>query len=545
MHRFLRPALAALIFLTGSVNVRCQAAPAEPLPIHRLRLPEVVETLYLWAKVYPELLHVEKRGETTSGLPLLLARVTDPAYPDADKQVLLVASFHSGAERSGATSAMAFLQWLLSEDPLARETRARQVVLIMPVLNPYGFERESNQNEQKLDPYSSSRGTRWDIDTLTLRNPEELPEVAAFMGVVDEYRPEVHVDLHGVAVGGWNGRETPETAGPAGSNVALRPWDSRLSDRIARAANEAGYGIYRMEMDEERILWAEPMKAHSQALWWGRYFFYTGHYPYLKYHTLPITLEITWEESAMARLKEIVRIGNEHAPTEKRPGYPVNVIASNGYTQLVAWGKTAAEIRPSRVELWARQAHIPLASMAPKADGRIFFASILTARGLEPFQKALTETTADPEVPRGLTKDETLRFVESAPGIENRDALTAFLRSGPETRLVFDWTGISPKPPLDTPISNGLAYRIRIPHPKVTLHEVRLNGIALAQDQPLGYELWNADGFTHLRVNIPPKEASKLDVALIQCHFSPVIPRRQGWTPPSEVLEILRKRETR
>ena len=42
---------------------------------------------------------------------------------------------------------MAFAEWMLSDDPLAVETRRRQIILIMPVVNPdgYAFSHEKNR----------------------------------------------------------------------------------------------------------------------------------------------------------------------------------------------------------------------------------------------------------------------------------------------------------------------------------------------------------------------------------------------------------------
>ena len=41
-----------------------------------------------------------------------------------------------GPERTGTTGAMAFAEWCLSDDPLAVETRKKQIVLVMPCVNP-------------------------------------------------------------------------------------------------------------------------------------------------------------------------------------------------------------------------------------------------------------------------------------------------------------------------------------------------------------------------------------------------------------------------
>lgn len=535
--------LKILLCLLGSVGIALCAESApdakfEPWkePAHRLKFEEVAATLKHWAAEHPDILTLETRGKSVGGHPLYLLKATDPGVQPDDKQIILISSFHSGGERSGCSSAMRFVEWLLSGDPLARETLKKQIVLIMPVLNPDGFIRETNNNDANIDPYTARRGALWDITAggLALKEPENVPEAAAFLGVVDEYKPEVTVDLHGVS-GGWRGMQTLETAGPAGSNMALRPWDARVSERLIQAANAAGYGIFRMEMDDQRLFFGDQMKAQAGKFWWGRPFFYTQMASYLKYHALPITLEINWEDSALARLKEILRIGNETWEGENRPGYPVNVM-KGGVCQLMAGGRNDGELRKSREELWNRQDRLPLALLTPWADGRCTALGILTSHGAALLAKS------EPVLPAKISKEDLLNFVANAPGVD-REKLTAYLKAGPENTLFFDMaTGLAlPMAEIpETPIRSGLAFRFRIPYQKVAFREVALNGFPLKQSDDFGYAIWVAGGFTHLQVNLPPEEAEKLDFALITLSYTPADPHQQGWMPPATVLESLK-----
>src|SRR5262249_42900590 len=126
--------LSILAWLLASVSIaRAQDTAAR---LHRLTMEEYVETLRLWKQQHPQWLTLESRGLSARNLPVYLLKITDSSTPDADKQVCLITTLHSGPERTGATGALAFAEWLLGEDPLAAETRRKQVMLVMPVVNP-------------------------------------------------------------------------------------------------------------------------------------------------------------------------------------------------------------------------------------------------------------------------------------------------------------------------------------------------------------------------------------------------------------------------
>lgn|GEM_PF-6430715 len=119
---------------------------------------------------------------------------------DDNKQIALVTALHGGPERSGSTSALRIVEWLLGDSPLARETRRKQIVLVMPIPNPYAFFATDRFNDKEgIDLYDTV-AKWWNLKTLTLAAPEKAPELAAFLSVVDEYMPEVHIDLHGTGM---------------------------------------------------------------------------------------------------------------------------------------------------------------------------------------------------------------------------------------------------------------------------------------------------------------------------------------------------------
>lgn len=176
-------------------NVEAQLARASrpwTQPVLRLTLEQYTETLHYWAEKHPRWMTMETRGRSKEGLPIFLVKITDSSVSDAQKQIVLVTAMHSGSERTGATSVLHFLEWLLGDSPVAATVRQRQIVLLMPIVNPWGFfTTSSNNNSQGVDPYSAQRGKEWDIEKLVLKHPERAPEIVAVQSVVDDFKPDV------------------------------------------------------------------------------------------------------------------------------------------------------------------------------------------------------------------------------------------------------------------------------------------------------------------------------------------------------------------
>lgn len=486
-------------------------------PVRRPSLEEYAATLRYWVEKHPGIMTLETRGQSREGLPIFLAKVTDSSVGDDDKQIVLITGLHSGAERTGTTSILHFMEWLLGDSSEAAETRRKQVVLVMPIVNPWGFEKGSNANSQRIDPYSGQRGKAWDIEKLTVREPENAPEIVAFKSVVDEFKPDFHADMHGVLLA-YSGQQVVESAGTAYSNYSLRPWDWRVTEAMIVGAQKAGYGIDRGEPDSQRMLWGPDMTPIADRFWMGRPFFYTATYAYAAYHTLPVTAEVGWEESGVARLKAIVGIGNGTWEGERVAGYPVNVMKSLVGQWIVASGRNAAQRRRSRVELWQRQGAFTLGILYPQTDCRSSLVVAVSAKGA-------AKMHGDPQ--------KFLSNLDGQPGF-NTKALSAFVKSGPESKIYFDK---AEKPAEDRPIENGLAIRLRIPYRNLTLGDLRLNGHLLAESATDGFRQWYGDGFTQVQINIPPEKSRTGDLFVVTCAYAPDVQRHYGWTPPQEVLE--------
>jgi hypothetical protein len=144
-------------------------------------LDEYTETAKYWGEKHPEILKVETRAKASNGMPIYLLKITDSKVPDADKQVTLVASLHGGPERSGTATVLHLAEWLLGDDPEAVETRRKQVLLLMPINNPYAyFVTDQFGTPENIEPYATGRGKLWDLSTLTFTARGRSPEVDAY-----------------------------------------------------------------------------------------------------------------------------------------------------------------------------------------------------------------------------------------------------------------------------------------------------------------------------------------------------------------------------
>lgn len=516
--------------------------------IHRVTLKEYEATLAYWQEQYPKILDVSRRGVSKDGLKIHLLKITDPSVANDDKQVCLVTSLHGGPERTGTSAILHLTEWLLGNSPEAAEVRQKQVVLIMPIINPRSyFITDRFYNLQGIDPYTGGKAENWDFKTMTYKRRDDVPEIDAFISVVDEYRPEIHADVHGMGLQEFaedqlgdrkmfQGVMMFEVVGSAYSNSALRPWDWRVSEAIIKAGEKAGFGSDRFEADAQRLPGGPATSALARKQWLGRPLFYTAHYAYAKYHTMIMTFESSWEESALAKLKGLFEIGNNKWNGEPNVGYPVNRVAAYIGNFVTTWGQTASQRRQSRVDLWNRQPAFTQAMLYPQAQGRVAFA-VTNSPGM---------TAAFQSGHAGV-----IEACQSRDDI-NHTAIDAFLQDGPEIKWAVS-PGAHPKkkpqedetkdkPGLTGMGEHGLGIRLRIPYRNPKLVDIRVNGHTIKASSTDGYQRWYANGFTHLQINIPPEKSKMSDTFLVTCGYVPDVERRTGWKPPKEVLQRLQKK---
>ena len=316
----------------------------------------------------------------------------------------------------------------------------------------------------------------------------------------------------------YGGHVMFEVTGSAYSNYANRPWDWRVTERMVAAGVEAGYGSDRFEADHQHEFFTEASAPIADRFWLGRPKFYTAQYAYAKYHTMLSCCEVGWEESGVARLQGLLRIGNEVWQDEPYPGYPVNRIRGFASHFVMAYGHTAAERRRSRVELWSRQEGISQAMLYPQTDTR------------DTYIVAMTEEATQ------LLDEDKEKFITNLGTLPNFNtkAFARFVQYGPEPMVVT-----RPQPSPTQNVQHGMSLRLRIPYRNPELVDLRLNGHPLEESPVDGYQSWYADGFTQVHINIPPQKTKSSGMFVVTCPYQPDVQRSYGWTPPQEVFQRL------
>ncbi len=495
---------------------------------NRFTFEEYDATLRFWQDKYPGLFALSERARSGDDYPVYLIDLTDQSVPDHDKQRVLITGLHAGPERTGTMTILHLIEWLLSDDEAARETLRNQRILLMPIMNPHGFfPTETHGNAAGLPVYDGRRGLMWDIKTMKLRAADKTPELNAFLEVVDEFQPEVHADIHGVSLH-YNGQLVLESVGGAGSNHALRPWDPRVSDAMIDAGIAEGFPSDRWEADAQRMLWGPELNPHAGKLWMGRVFFYPGMYPYMKYHTLPVLTENGWEQGGVARLKGLLKLGNTTPPNMPHRGYAVDRMKTITGHYIAAYGNNAEERRRSRAELWERQENMSLGVLYSETDFRIMIACGITPTG----QQAIL--AKDPLKVK-IAKADLAENLKALPDFD-AESIRKYMEAGPEQSLYVG----SRSAAIEKGIDHGLAMTIRISYASPELLDVRLNGHSIPESTTDGYQTWLGDGYTHLRVNIPPEKTRDADLFILSCVYSSDKQRSYGWRPPTEVLEKLK-----
>jgi hypothetical protein len=471
---------------------------------------EIESGLTAWAQSYPQRIKVETVGRTLEGRPILLAIITDFSAPDTDKAIVLLSATHAGDELNAATSLLHLSRWLVSNDREAARIRHGIITLVMPCMCPDGYDKSppSKRNSKGINVYNS-----WNWD-----GPKDLPnnpEGYALAQVVDKYRPDAAIDVHGLGVRGMGMWES--TAFSWGDFLA-QGYDSALSEEMDRAAEMAGFLIVRPARDTGRIKVNAPIEGLGHHFYYVRNDITVASYLYNKYHTLAINCEVAYEASAVARIRKMLELGLDTWRGEFFPGYPVNSVGGWGSMALTAWGDTAVKRRRSRVELWRNTDRIlsSLAFAQPANEKLMAVCATNTEAAkrwigdgeMESFVAGLAKYP-------GIDEEYIARFVEGT--VMNKVI-------GP--REVHYTQGYKHSSTLNEPLRFGLAVRLLIPYLDAKIVDARINGLPVAESAIDGYLVRHGPG-TVVQFNIPPEKVGQLHV--FTCKYSSETKRRQGF----------------
>lgn len=440
-------------------------------------LEQLADKLRHLAQQLPDCVRHAVVGHSVAGHDLHLVEVSDFGLPDEDKQVALFFGAEHGNEHSSTTALLTLLDWLVT--PEAEHIRRRQRVLLVPCVNPDGYDTFHFQNMNGVNLYAD----------YSLTGEPTQPESRAIWEIINREQPEVIGACHGA----WRVVRYAffeNCQGSYGTSRFDRTHSRLFAEEVLRACEEAGYPQDRMEEDCERILSPLPgFENHSFRSGEG---ITAGVYAYNCFHSMLFSMEIMYEQSGLAKLRKILELGNEPWRYEQDVGYPVRVVLPPEPFAVAAYGQTAARRRRSRVELWQNNSALTRYQL-PQPQSETLF-------GL-----ALSIMPEDREC-GAITVDDALQHFGQDPNIESEPLRQAF---GP---LLTHWwarydepRGSEAKPAyaLDE-IRHGLALRVRM-LPGSRVRRVLINGREAPPSAADGYETWTPPGhFTLVQINLPP-----------------------------------------
>ncbi len=460
----------------------------------------------------PERVTLDVEGRSPQNRSVYSVTLTNPGAAE-EKQNVVLSCVHS-TERSAVAVLFAVMDWLLSSDPLACEVMRRQQIVCMPIVNPDGYV------ESNLDPDQRSRNailySGWDMTGVL--HPDCAPEATALQRIIDRYQPDLYADVHGVSLD-FESQLMLESSASSPTRTTNRPYHQQIARLMDQAALKEGFPSDFQEDDREVLCWdpsVDPLKA---KLWTGRGCWSPGLYAYSRYHTLHVLMEITWQRSGLLRFQRLLRIGNEQWEGEPCRGYPNHVVAAFGpsgmYQMIAAYGQDGARQRESRVEMWRKHHQFASAIVDPQMTGKTAAVFTLSADARREWLEAkdtLADFAANLKRHPAVNAEYIQDFLSGWPCGQNR----------PEAALSVWHGGQGGEcPGEDEPIRHGAALRVRVPYPKASIRDIRLNGHPLAESSEDGYSIWKARGFTFIQANVPPAKSQVETLWILTCKYDP------------------------
>ncbi|MBN1622929.1 MAG: hypothetical protein JXN10_05045 [Clostridia bacterium] len=302
----------------------------------------------------------------TGNFPVIAFFLTDFSVSTSDKQNVLFTAMHSGIEYSGANTLFRLIEILLDESDSSLNFLRKYQIVIAPVVNPYSYEIGGLENQYRTefscDPYSDP----WSVDGIA--DPSLNVEAAAIQALIDEFRPELFIDCHGVF---FKGQHMIENTGVSVHGMS-RPHNEIFVNKINDASKEMGYHSEYLELRQKSLpvipeLAGRKYQTCSQKI-------NACVYAYHNYHTLAMVMEIGFVESGLARLIRALELGLIKWDGEIMAGFPVNRVFGEGLEGLHPCSSVRDKRRLERVTLWNNMHNYSYAVLYPQIPGRETYA---------------------------------------------------------------------------------------------------------------------------------------------------------------------------
>jgi len=489
---------------------------------------EMHKGLQAWARSHPDIMDVAIRGKSVLGNPILLVKITDEKTSDENKSIVLFTSTHCGGEEIGATSLLHLTKWLLGKDEATKRIRERIIVLIMPCVNPDGWDARRRSGR----PYHSRRGktnTAWNVYGINIYDTqywfgaaaaEENPEGLAIMKVAEEYPPDASMDIHSTQ----RGMTMPDSTGFSWGDFNAHSFQPLIVEEMNRAMEKAGCLAERPAMDSGRIKIGSRIRGLEHNYYRINDKQTIMSHLYLRYHTLAYNCEAAFDFAVVARARRLLEIGTETWRNEFYPGYPSGQVGRWGSTSIAAWGDTARKRRKSRVELWRKMNQIHFGGgtnhRSPGlTDNRIMSICATTTAASE---KWIGYGTKE-DILTNLSKHKRIKHEYIAEFVRG---LPVEIRTPPHYSLGYKAGEVT-----DAPIRNGMAMRVFIPYVGAEIYDARIDGYQVGRSEVDGYIVQRGPG-TIVQFNIPPRKVGGVHLVNLKYKVSRL--HRQGFDQDSD-----------
>lgn len=457
------------------------------------KLGEYIEN---WQKKKPDCVTVDTIGKSGE-FDIYKAVFTNKSIPDENKQVAIVTAQHSGMEITGLTTALSLGNFLLTEDKTAKEILDKMIVVLVPCPNPYSYSKQDAayqfKNEFGVDEYVS-------FNYEGAKKEGKNPAATALQKLIDEYMPEIFLDLHGV----WCENQMVIESFGTSAFACNKLFNDKLMNRVRLAGTKAGFASFDNNFAEtlpQTDNACTDYRINSKFTPQSTNGVVAPTYAYINYHTMGASFEIAWEEHGLVKVIEALKIGCEVNEYEYYPGYPSRTVKSPyGHVCIRSYGVTAQERRKSRAELWQNREKINLGVAHPEMPG--FMAAIvsLSEEASEKYVQAYYRPLA--EVCNDMTDIEGVDM-ERLKGVFTDDMYEPYCSYSVSKHGKF-----IPE--------NGMTVRFMIPFKDAEVEEILYNGNVLAEDEADGYTLLRDQNYLFADVHIPKKRLAEFAVCMVK-----------------------------
>ena len=516
-------------------KIKDLVAELEPLPEKDNKLAkdpssaEIHKGLQGWARSHPDIMDVETRGKSVLGKPILLVKITNEKTSDENKSVVLFTSTHCGNEELGTTSLLHLTKWLLGKGEVVENIREKIVVLIMPCVNPDGWDAHRRTGRS----YYSKRSKGYTAlnvyginiyDSKYLFGPaaaEENPEGMAILNVVEEYKPDAAADVHS----GQRGVMVAEHSGFSWSDFNAHSFQPLIVEEMCQALENAGFLAFRPAMDSGRIkLGSRIAGQEHDYIRIGNYKQTMTTFYYRRYHTLAYTWETGADLAVVARARRLLEIGTETWRNEFYPGYPGNQVGRWDFVSISAWGNTARKRRKSRIELWRKVNQLHYGSVVRHVSpatkvGRLMGVCATTTKASEKWIGNGTKKVL-------LSNVAGLKYVNFSQIAEFARGIPMAVTSPPHYSLGYKTGVVS-----DEPVKHGMSIRLWVQYKDADIIEVCIDGHKVNQSEVEGYMVRRGPG-TIVQFNIPPGKVREVHFVSVAYKVGTV--HKQGFDQESD-----------